>query len=152
MFLNFKLTSYADDSTFFIEKVDSINEIFKTFDVFSKYSGLKINKSKCEIAGIGIKRGVKVAFCGVKSIDLLNEPIKILGINYSYNEKVLIDSNFKDVIMKIEKVISMWRWRNLTLAGKITIFKTLAFSKIIFLSFLTNIPIQIIQKLENIQK
>ena len=54
--------------------------------------------------------------------------------------------------MKIEKVISMWRWRNLTLAGKITIFKTLAFSKMIFLSFLTNIPIQIIQKLENIQK
>lgn len=93
-----------------------------------------------------------MALCGVKSIDLLNEPIKILGINYSYNEKVLIDSNFKDVIMKIEKVISMWRWRNLTLAGKITIFKTLAFSKIIFLSFLTNIPIQIIQKLENIQK
>ena len=53
----FKLTSYADDTTFFIEKLESIKEIFKTFDTFSKYSGLKINKAKCEVAGIGIKRG-----------------------------------------------------------------------------------------------
>ena len=42
--------------------------------------------------------------------------------------------------------------RNLTLEGKITIFKTLAISKIIHLSLVTNVPTQIINELNKIQK
>ena len=30
-----------------------IMKIMKTFDIFSTFSGLKPNKSKCEIAGLG---------------------------------------------------------------------------------------------------
>ena len=43
--------------------------------IFSKYSGLKINKSKCEIAGIGVKNGVKIALLGAKCIDLNTQHI-----------------------------------------------------------------------------
>ena len=42
--------------------------------------------------------------------------------------------------------------RNLTLEGKITIFKTLAKSKIVHLSLVTNVPMQIINELNKIQK
>ena len=42
--------------------------------------------------------------------------------------------------------------RNLTLEGKITILKTLAISKIIHLSLITNAPTQIINELNKIQK
>ena len=42
--------------------------------------------------------------------------------------------------------------RNLTVKGKITIFKTLAISKIIHLSLVTNVPTEIINKLNKIQK
>ena len=42
--------------------------------------------------------------------------------------------------------------RNLNLEGKITIFKTLAISKIIHLSLVTNVPTQIINELNKIQK
>ena len=55
-------------------------------------------------------QGVNVVLCGVKSIGLMKESIKIMGTNYSYNEQAIIDSNFKVVLMQIEKVISMWRW------------------------------------------
>ena len=34
-------------------------------------SGLKINKSKCELAEIGVMKGVKVALCGVECVYLL---------------------------------------------------------------------------------
>ena len=34
-------------------KQTSVIEILKVFDNFSKISGLKLNKSKCEIAGLG---------------------------------------------------------------------------------------------------
>ena len=49
------------------------------------------------------------------------------------------------------KVLAIWRWRNLSLAGKITIFKSLAFSKIIFISYLSYVPKTIINKLEKLQ-
>ena len=55
-------------------------------------------------------------------------------------------------VRKIEKVLKLWRMRNLTLEGKITIFKTLAISKIIHLSLVTNVPTQIIKELNKIQK
>ena len=41
---------------------------------------------------------------------------------------------------------------NLTVAGKITIFKTLAMSKIIHLSLVTNAPTKIINELNKIQE
>ena len=46
----------------------------------------------------------------------------------------------------------MWKMRNLTLEGKIVIFKTLAISKIVFQSMITPVPRHIVNELERIQK
>ena len=48
--------------------------------------------------------------------------------------------------------MALWRWRNLSLLGKITVFKSLIFSKIIFITYLSNIPTSIINKIETIKK
>ena len=50
----FLYTSYADDTNFFLKDIESVKKVMNIFDTFSIYSGLKPNKSKCEIAGIGI--------------------------------------------------------------------------------------------------
>ena len=42
----------------------------KVFDIFSSFSGLKPNKSKCEVAGIVALKGAKMPLCGMKCIDL----------------------------------------------------------------------------------
>ena len=42
--------------------------------------------------------------------------------------------------------------RNLSLLGKITIFKTLAFSKIIHLALVTNVPTATVELLSKMQK
>ena len=152
--LGFKylLTSYADDTTFFIKNESSAKEIFKTFEIFSKYSGLKVNKSKCEIAGIGVKNGVQTALLGTKNVNLNSEHLRILGVNFTYNHQIYVEKNFLEVVEKIENVLSIWRWRNLSLSGKITVFKSLAFSKIIFISYLNEVPTTIIKKIEQIQR
>ena len=49
---------------------------------YSKYSGLKPNFSKCEIAGIGSLKGVEVAVCDIKYVNLKVNTIKILGIHF----------------------------------------------------------------------
>ena len=79
----FLYTAYADDATFFLKDAQSIENLVEVFNTFSLFSGLKPNLTKCEIAGIGALKGVQVAVCGVKCIDLCNEAIKILGTFFS---------------------------------------------------------------------
>ena len=57
------------------------------FKHFSQFSGLKPNKSKCEIASIGVLKGVKVALCGIRCVNLYKGTIKILRIYNSYNKQ-----------------------------------------------------------------
>ena len=77
-------------------------------------SGIKLNKSKCEIAGIGALRGVQVALCGMRC----------------NNDKLEIQENFKKHIIKIEKKLRIWSMIDLSIAGKITMsLKLLQYQK-----------------------
>ena len=148
----FLYTAYADDTTFFLKDKESVKKVMNVFDTFSIYSGLKPNKSKCKIAGIGVLKGVSMELCGMECIDLTKNSVKILGIHFSYNKKIENEENFIKLIKKIENVLKIWRIRNLTVQGKITIFKTLAISKVIHLALVTNVPQVIIDQLNKIQK
>ena len=147
----FKLSAYADDTTFFVNNTRSIEELFLTFNKFSCYSGLKLNASKSEICGIGAKKGDVVDLCGAKCLNLESEAIKILGVYFSYNKSLMDDKNFLTVITKIENTLFLWRKRSLTLEGRILVFKSLAFSKIIYISYLTDLPTSLINQLQSIQ-
>ena len=48
------------------------------FDIFSTFSGLKPNKIKCEIAGLGALKGVKLALRVMECIESITRMIKIL--------------------------------------------------------------------------
>ena len=58
------------------------------FSHYSKYSGLKLSFFKSEIAGIESLKGVELAICGIKCVKLKINTIKILGIHFSYNNKL----------------------------------------------------------------
>ena len=90
----FLYTAYADDTTFFLKDRNSIIELMNELNIFSNISGLKPNKTKCEIAGIGVLNGVQVALCGMKCVNLNNETVKILGVHFSYNKNLEQDKNF----------------------------------------------------------
>ena len=49
----------ADDTTFFLKDVKSSIDLINIFDTFSKFSGLKPNKSNCEIGGVGALKGCR---------------------------------------------------------------------------------------------
>ena len=147
---NLLYIAYAVDTTFFITIINSATEIMKMFDYFSLFSILKINKAKCKISGIRVLRRVKLTLCGIKCVNVNNDVIKILGISYSYDKKN--ENNFLNHVIKLQNVLKMWRMRNLSLIGKINIFKTLAFSKIIHLTLVTSAPSSTIDLLNKIQK
>ena len=79
----FLYSAYAGDSTFFLRNIDSVIELTRSFKEFSSFSDLRTNMSKCEIAGIGSLKGVEMAFCGMKNIDLTKDAVKIIGISFS---------------------------------------------------------------------
>ena len=110
---------------------NSVSLLTQVFNKISQFSGLKLNKSKCEIAPTGILKSVKVVLCGMKCINLKESMTKVLGIHYFYNKIIENEDNFRKHIAKIESVLKLWRLRTLTLEVRITIFKTLALSKII---------------------
>ena len=130
----FLYTAYTDDTTFFLKDKESLIEVMKVFDIFSVFSGLKPNKFKCEVAGIGALKGAKMALRGMKCIDLRLNTLKILGIHISYNTKIENDENFLKQITSTEKV------RKLTI------------SKIVHLTLITNIPTSTIKELNKVQK
>ena len=113
---------------------------------------MKPNHEKCEVAGIGALKSVKVAVCGMKCIDLCNDTMKITGIHFSYNKKKRNEKKFLDSITKIQNVLKVRRMRRLTLEGKIIAFKSLAISKLVFLSLISKVPTEIISELEILQK
>ena len=114
--------------------------------------GLSPNFSKCEIAGISLLKYAKVALCGLKSLDLTKESLQIIGVHICYNTKLQDDTNLYMTVKNICNVIKLWRMRHLSLEGKITIFKSLALSKVVYLAVLTILHKSIIEELNEIQK
>ena len=68
--------------------------LVETFKEFSWFSGLKPNIAKCEIAGLGPLKGVLEAFCCLKTVELTNDAVKILGIHFSYHNETKTERNF----------------------------------------------------------
>ena len=92
-----------------------------------------------------------MALCGMECVNLKNNTIKILGINFSYHRSLENYKNYRRYIIKIEKLLKLSRRRQLAIESKISIFKTLAISKVVDLALVKDVPYSTIAQLENIQ-
>ena len=92
------LRTLSNITTFFVKELNSANEVLSNLKVYSNVSGLYPNLEKCEIAGIGVLKNVNVALCGIKSVNLMEYSMKILGVYISYFKKLLDNMNFQVVI------------------------------------------------------
>ena len=64
--------------------------------------------------------------------------IKYSGINIpisKFDELLLFEGNFANIIHDMQSILNLWCLRGLTLPGKSTVFKTLVISKIIHKAF-----------------
>ena len=104
------------------------------------------------MAGTGVLKEAHMVLCGMERVNLKNSAIKILGIHFLYSKRLVNDENYKRYIIKFETLLKLWRMRQLTIEGKILIFKTLAISKIVHLTLMRDVPSSPIAQLEKIQK
>ena len=88
----------------------------------------------------------------MECIDLVFNTIKILAVYYSYHKILENQENFVNLVLKIEKLLRFFRMQNLSIAGKTTVFRTLAISKIVHLALIKVIPNSVILELDKIKK
>ena len=62
-------------TTVILKDISYVKIVFSLIDSFSKFSGLRVDASKCEIAGMGALKNINVALCGMKNIDLTKETV-----------------------------------------------------------------------------
>ena len=98
LIMSFYTPPTLDDTTFFLSNQNSVTEFIQIFEHFSIFSGWKRNKSKCEIAGIGVLKGVQIALCVMECVNLKTNTIKILEMHFSYNERLENDHCTKNEV------------------------------------------------------
>ena len=123
-----KLSLFADDMTCFVRDKESYASLFAILESFGSCSGLRVNHEKTEILALGNSILHEKDFNNHRVCEI----IKILGVYFGYDEKQRNDLNFRQTLKSIKKSINMWKWRNLSLLGKIQIIKTFAIPKLMF--------------------
>ena len=109
-------------------------------------SGLKVNSSKTGL-WIGSLKGSEMKPLGIK---WPQDPIKALGIFFTYDKKFLDMKNFTEKLDNIKKLINIWSSRGLSLYGKVTIIKSLLLPKVVYASSLLPTPEHIIKELNHL--
>ena len=145
-----KLSAYADDSSFFVVNTKSLRLIFNICESFEEFSSLKLNLEKSEACWIGSAKGRPDKPANCNWIDLVCDKIRILGVYNSYDTDLANRHNFFDIIGNMKSCLNCWRYRGL--AGRIQIFKTLAISKVVYISTMKNPPRQFIEALNEVQQ
>jgi exonuclease III len=118
-----KNESFADDSTTFTYcEYEDLLSLKNILEKFSEISGLKCNFEKTVIMRIG------------NTTDPIDPRIMTLGFDFSDNCKLLgfeftsngncVETNLNILMEKTRRKINFWKVFNLSLSGKITIFKT----------------------------
>ena len=146
-----KLTSFADDATYFIKDETSARKLLSKIDSFSKISGLQINRSKSECLLLQfetIASNYNEKCLGIPVV----ETVKVLGHHFGHNKLICNYHNFYSKLIKIEKITQIWNQRNLTLFGKNILISALINSQILFNSQIETPPLEFLKMTEKLKK
>ena len=140
-----KLTLFVDDMACFPRDMASSFRLVVILQPFSKFSNLQVNNDKTEIFAFGRH-----------SLDQTNFPhkirtsIKILRICFYYNVLSRMKTNFESILKSIRDILSMWKWRGLTLLGRIQIVKSFIIPKFLSKAALIAVTEDLIKEINSL--
>ena len=94
-----KISQFADDTSLISKDTNSLKFSLQIIVSFGSISGLGLNKKKTKAMWIGSSKHEKTKILEFHSIQ---DPIKILGANLSYNTAKNNDANFFSKIRKMK--------------------------------------------------
>ena len=147
------ITQLADDTTLLLDGSEaSLKNCLEVFSNFQKCSGLQINVEKTQAIWIGCKVGSKEKLLKERKLDWnIGGIFKLLGITYDLSDPLFTTQNYELCLESIRTLLNNWRWRPLTILGKITVVKSLALSKLVHLFMaIPNPPTNYLKRLESV--
>ena len=139
-----KLMQFADDTTVFLKDEESLLELKEVLQRFSIISGLTVNESKTECIGLGLWKDLKKEVYGFK---IVPKPIKVFGIWFSHDKKLMQDLNTKGKLEKMKTSLNSWHARGLTIQGRILVLKALGLSQCTYTMINTVIPSNLLDEI-----
>ena len=122
----FKLSQFADDTTVLLDGSSlSLNETLEELSFFASISGLNVNFDKTQVVWIGAKKYSSDSIKTKWKLSWGSDQFKLLGITFDVNLDKTPGINYEEKILKIKKLIKLWKRRYLTPLGRITVIKTL---------------------------
>ena len=129
-----KISQYADDTTLILDgSREALASALNLLDDFSKVSGLRLNNKKTEALWIGSSIGNEQLILPERDLKWPKCKVKTLGLWLSVKSEISARLNYNEKIEKIRKILSCWKYRRLTLLGRITVLKSLAASQLVYL-------------------
>ena len=131
-----KALAYADDVACIIHPdQNNLQRIFDHYQSMTNMSGLNLNADKTEIIRNGNETynyslNYNQSTVVLKSCD----DMKLNGIFIGYDINRVRHKNFEKVFISMDRQLRTWSSRNLSLMGKIQIYKTFGLSQILFAS------------------
>lgn len=139
-----KLTAYADDTTFFIDTIKSIELIIQKFEVFGKASGAKINTKKSQVLALGYSEEIPTL-----PRDLTwAEELKILGIKFSKANKPS-DAFWNGTLHCMRRRLQTYEHLNTSIFDRARIANTYIIPMIIYYTKIYTPPAQFIRKMKS---
>ena len=128
----FKLSKFADDTTFFIRDQQDLNIALQKLNIYEHGTGAKANVSKTEILPIGPNTHAETNPLSHPAITLLpyDSSVRFLGVQIS--NIPLPDSFWEVQIQKLQTTLNMWNQVHLTYSGRIFVCRQQALASIWF--------------------
>ena len=122
---------FADDSSVFVSKDNSIKEVFKIIEKFEQATGAELNHDKTNVMGLG-----KWKHKDIWPVEWLQHKDKctVLGILVTNDYDEMVNENWDTVINKIRIRLDMLSTRLLSLYQKAIIVNSLILSKVWYMS------------------
>lgn len=145
---SFKISQYADDSTFFLKDFQSMDALMVLLSRFTKFSGLAVNTTKSHLLLLGNYRHPPKHYLGIQ----VEDRVKILGLIFKrkISDEEQYSLNFEPQLLKIKQICKTWANREMSLKGKVTVLKSLVISLLQYPCTCTNTPQRVFDEFKKI--
>ena len=97
------------------------------------HTGLRLNDKKTEALWIGACIGNDKILLSGKEFKWPKDKVKSLGLWISTDPELSASLNYNEKLEKVKEILRCWKYRRLTLLGKITVIKSLVVSQLVYL-------------------
>jgi hypothetical protein len=141
------ILQYADDTIIFMEHdIEKARNLKLILTAFEQLSGLKINFHKSELFCFGEAQDDASLYADIFGCELGSFPISYLGIPIHFRRLTL--SEWKFVEDRIQKRLSSWKGKLLSLGGRLVLINSVLTNMVLYMLSFFQLPKGILHKLD----